>query len=96
MKFWEKIKCLYHDVWPSCLEASRGQSEQFEHRLSSGKRLGLWFHLLLCKWCRRYGRQISFLRLAANNHTEALTEASPKKLSAAARERINQRLSEER
>ena len=59
-----------------------------DHPLSPAKRLGLWLHLLICKWCRRYGKQIRFLREAAHEHREELTEAAPQQLSAGARERI--------
>jgi RNase P protein component len=51
-------------------------------------------HLVLCKWCRRYGKQIRFLRAAAREHHEALAGASSRKLDAAARERIKRRLRE--
>jgi hypothetical protein len=29
-------------------------------------------HLLVCGWCRRYGKQIRFLREAAHAHEEEL------------------------
>jgi hypothetical protein len=52
----------------------------------------MWLHLLVCKWCRRYGKQVRFLRDAAHNHPEDLTGAVPQTLSGEARERIKQRL----
>lgn len=63
-----------------------------DHPLPLLKRLGLWLHLLICKWCRRYGKQIRFLREAAHDHHEELTEATAQKLSNDARERIKRRL----
>ena len=77
---------------PSCREASRLQSEALDKELSFPRRLGLALHLMVCKWCRRYGRQVRFLRDAAHEHPENLSEAVPQKLSAEARERIKQRL----
>jgi hypothetical protein len=47
---------------------------------------------MICKWCRRYGKQVRFLRHAAHEHPESLSDATPQKLSAEARERIKQRL----
>jgi len=58
------------------------------------RRFGLRFHLLLCKWCRRYGKQITFLRNAAHEHPDEMAEPVPQKLSDEARERIKQRLGE--
>jgi predicted AAA+ superfamily ATPase len=77
---------------PSCRDASRLQSEALDKKLSLSKRFGLSLHLMICKWCRRYGKQIRFLRDAAHEHPENLSEAVPQKLSSEARERIKQRL----
>jgi hypothetical protein len=80
---------------PNCRQASRLQSEALDHKLPIFKRTGLWIHLLLCKWCRRYGKQIRFLRDAAHEHPDELVEGARQKLSDASRERIKQRLSSE-
>ena len=56
------------------------------------RKFGLQFHLLLCKWCRRYGQQIRFLRRAAHDHPDQLQEAAPQNLSPEARERIKHSL----
>ena len=77
---------------PSCRQASRLQSEALDHRLPLLQRIGLRIHLLLCKWCRRYGKQIRFLRDAAHEHPDELLESARQKLSDAARERMKQRL----
>jgi hypothetical protein len=92
MKFWDKLKSGGIALLLDCREASRAQSEQLDHPLPRGKRVGLWLHLLICQWCRRYGSQIRFLRHAANEHHEDLTEAAPHGLSNEARDRIKQRL----
>jgi hypothetical protein len=47
---------------------------------------------MLCKWCRRYGIQIGFLRTAAREHGEEEHALPPRTLSPEARERIKQRL----
>jgi len=77
---------------PSCREASRLQSEALDHKLATHQRVGLRIHLLLCKWCRRYGKQIRFLRDAAHDHSDELARPVPHKLSDSARERMKQRL----
>jgi hypothetical protein len=77
---------------PSCRQASRLQSETLERKLSASQRLGLRIHLLVCKWCRRYGAQVRFLHEAAHKHPEEVLEPASQKLPDAARERIRQRL----
>ena len=80
------------DLSPSCKAATRLQSEALDRKLPLRQRFGLRVHLLLCKWCRRYGKQIAFLRNAAHEHPDELAEPVPQKLSNEARERIKRRL----
>ena len=80
------------DLSPGCKTATRLQSEALDRKLPLRQRFGLRVHLLLCKWCRRYGKQITFLRNAAREHPDEMAEPVPQKLSAQARERIKQRL----
>ena len=78
---------------PSCKQASRLQSESLDRPLTFFERLGLRLHLLLCKWCRRYGKQLKFLRSAAHQCED---HQPGQKLSPEARERIKQRLHSEK
>lgn len=77
---------------PDCSKASRLQSEALDRKLPILQRIGLRIHLALCKWCRRYGKQIRFLREAAHEHPDALVEPDRHKLPDDARERLKQRL----
>ena len=77
---------------PNCRQASRLQSEALDHKLPILRRVGLRIHLVFCKWCRRYGKQIRFLRDAAHEHPDELPEPDRRKLPDDARERIKQRL----
>ena len=86
------VKAGYCALSPTCRDASRLQSEALETKLCFSKRIGLSLHLMICRWCRRYGKQIRFLRQAAHEHPDNLSGAVPQKLSAEARERIKQRL----
>ena len=83
------------DLSPSCKEASRLQSQALDYPLRLRKSIGLRIHLLLCKWCRRYGKQIGFLRSVAHQHEEHEPCLPPQSLRPAARERIKRRLLEE-
>ena len=76
---------------PDCKHAVRLQSEALDHPLNWRERLGLRFHLWLCKWCRRYGRQIKFLRAAARCNEPGL-DAQAQALSPEASERIKRKL----
>ena len=80
------------DFSPGCKTATRLQSEALDHKLPLRRRFGLRVHLLLCKWCRRYGEQATFLRHAAHEHPDEMTELVPQKLSDEARDRIKQKL----
>ena len=83
------------DLSPSCRAATRLQSLAIDRKLTLRQRCGLRVHLLLCKWCRRYGAQIRFLRDAAHEHPGELAEPVPQTLSADARERIKKKLRDE-
>jgi hypothetical protein len=82
-------------ISPNCREASRLQSELLDHPLAPLQRFGLRAHLLLCKWCRRYGKQIRFLRRAAHEHPDQVAEAGSSTLSPEARERLRRALRDE-
>ena len=86
------LAAKFGELSPTCREAARLQSEALDHSLGLRQRIGLRIHLLLCKWCRRYGRQIAFLRSAAHECPDKVAEPVPQKLSAEARDRIKQKL----
>ena len=76
------------DLSPRCREVARLQSDALDHRLPWRKRVGLRIHLLLCKWCRRYGKQIAFLRSVARRSKEEDSCLPRQGLPSEARERI--------
>ncbi len=90
MSFWNNIKLRCAQAFPSCREAAHAQSDALEHPLPARRRFGLFLHLLICKWCRRYGEQIHFLHEAAQKRPDEL--CAPAKLSEEARERIKREL----
>jgi hypothetical protein len=81
------------ELSPNCREAARLQSEALDHPLGLGQRVGLRLHLVLCKWCRRYGTQLRFLRSAAQRGIDH--EHTSQSLPPGARERIKRRLRDE-
>jgi hypothetical protein len=79
---------------PSCKKAACLQSCALDRNLTLVERFGLRCHLVLCKWCRRYGRQIKFLGSAAREHAQDHQHAEAG-LSLEARDRIKRRLRSE-
>ncbi len=75
-------------LWPSCRQISRLQSAATPQPLSLGQRIGLKFHLLVCGWCRRYGKQVGFLRAVAHGRDDDETASAPPALSPNARDRM--------
>jgi hypothetical protein len=53
------------------------------------QRLGLTLHLLVCSWCRRFGRKVRFLQNAA---VEGVDEGERQALSSETRERMKKSL----
>jgi uncharacterized membrane protein len=80
------------ELSPSCKTAARLQSEALDHKLTWRQQLGLSIHLVLCKWCSRYGKQIAFVHNAVHLHPDQVTTAVSQKLSSEARERIRKQL----
>jgi len=79
----------------TCKDASRLISEGCERPLSSGERWSLRLHLWICDNCRRFERQLYFLRSVFNGLAARVAEddAGPD-LSPAARERIRNALAQ--
>ena len=65
---------LLETLLPTCRQVSRLQSDLLDQPLSLPRRFGLRLHLLVCKWCRRYGKQIRFLHEAAHEHADELAK----------------------
>ncbi|MFZ0827631.1 MAG: zf-HC2 domain-containing protein [Verrucomicrobiia bacterium] len=96
MKAFESLKTRWL-VWvwkhtPNCAEMSRLASRSFEQPLSLRTRLKMRLHFLICAWCHRYARQLTFLREAAARFDEHAGVRPGPGLSAEARLRLIQRL----
>jgi hypothetical protein len=49
----------------SCKDVTRLISESMDHSLPLGKRIGVRVHLLICRFCERYKRQLLLVRETA-------------------------------
>lgn len=75
----------------SCRDVTQLISESMDRSLPLGKRIGMRVHLLMCKFCARYERQLLLIRETMGRlvSTEEKHEAqSGETLSEEARERI--------
>jgi len=92
MKFLESLKTRWV-VWvwnhtPNCAEMSKLASQALDRELPLGLRLEMQLHHLVCCWCRRYAKQLQFLRKAAPRLNARFGELPSRGLSAGARRRI--------
>ncbi|TSA15302.1 MAG: zf-HC2 domain-containing protein [Betaproteobacteria bacterium] len=58
----------------SCEQAARLSSMAMEQPLTSSERMLLSLHLMMCKGCGNFNRQIEFLRRAARKVPEVLEQ----------------------
>src|SRR5436853_4591767 len=85
-------------VWnhtPNCAEISRLESRSFETSLPIQTRIRMCLHYLICVWCKRYARHLTYLHAIAprlNEHAENFTSRG---LSVEAKHRIVQSLQNE-
>jgi hypothetical protein len=73
-----------------CEDASALASRELDEPLSRLERAALRCHLMLCRSCRRYRRQIGLIRQVVRRRDQLLVEGDPNEgiLSAEARDRI--------
>ncbi len=80
----------------NCREASRLASERLDRKLSVRERLAFRFHLMMCRTCTRYARQLRFVTTAvAAQQSREPGSTRDDGLPEAARARIAARLREE-
>jgi len=96
MKIFEALKTRWI-VWvwkhtPNCAEMSRLASRSLEQPPSLRTRLKMGLHYLICVWCKRYIKQLTFLHEAMPHFDEHADILPIRSLSAEARQRIIQRL----
>jgi hypothetical protein len=80
------------DLAPSCRDATRLHSRALDESLPLRIRIGLKCHLLLCFSCRRYARQLSFIRQALRRDGDRLAEWPPTTLPPTIRNHLKELL----
>jgi hypothetical protein len=78
----------------SCREVTQLVSESLDRELPLRQRISTKLHLMMCKLCSRYKKQLAGLREAVRLHAmrEEEMDIYPASLSSEARERIKQAL----
>jgi hypothetical protein len=82
----QKIARFFNKISPDCRTASLLQSQKLDDSTSSTELIGLRLHLLLCSTCRRYRKQLDFIRETAKQANQALTTNS--EMSSSSREKL--------
>jgi len=77
----------------NCREVARLASEALDRKLTLKERIGLRFHLMMCKLCTRYVRQLKFVHQAICDGIDVNhVKGSGARLSEIARARIRNQL----
>ncbi len=79
-------------LMPNCREMSRLTSRSMDVPPRLSQRAGMLLHLALCATCRRYQRQLLWLRRVAGMSSNPPAEVPVKRLAPEARERLLRRL----
>ena len=99
--FWNLQRRKSNAMNINCKESSVRSSELRDQELSGIRKLELWYHLMICRFCRIYNKQIKSLgrisRLIGETScgltdTASAAAASHVKLSESARTRIKKNL----
>lgn len=77
----------------SCKEVSKLVSQAQDRSLTLGERLSVRMHLLMCRMCRRYQKQLAFLTQAGRRFSH-LSHAGAFTLTEKAKARMKQKLEE--
>jgi len=76
----------------SCESMTGLSSRACDEELPLGTRIRRRIHLCICTWCRRYEKQLRFLRRHARHYAEHSPSDDSGELPADARERIRARI----
>jgi len=60
-----------------CSEISRLVSDSMDRKLSFYQRLGIRIHLMMCRYCARYRKQLFFLRKTIRFHSAMAVDEKP-------------------
>ena len=80
----------------NCRQIARLVSESMDRKLSPGRRLGVRFHLLMCRHCARYKKQLHLMRRLIRGHASAGAKYSSTAMDDQAKERLRRLINKKR
>jgi hypothetical protein len=72
----------------NCRQIARLVSESMDRELSPGRRLGVRFHLLMCRHCARYRKQLHLMRRLLRSRASTDAEYYTAAMNEQAKERL--------
>lgn len=75
----------------NCRDISRLVSDSMDRNLSLKHRLGIRFHIMMCRYCARYAKQLVRMRQEIRKHT-SVKKTPRRTLSDEQKRRIQQKL----
>jgi hypothetical protein len=79
-------------VMPSCRDISQLISAGMDQNLPVRKRLSIRLHVSMCKFCRRYEKQLHLLHESVGHYADPEANVVEKSLSPAAKEKLRKAL----
>ncbi len=95
-KFQSRMDRLMFRVIPSCRRAMELQSRSMDERLPVRQRVALAMHCALCRFCRRYGRQLRWIRKKLREFSSSAEGDQWTPMESGMRERLRRRIREEK
>lgn len=81
-------------VMPSCRDISQLISAGMDRNLPLRKRLSIRLHVSMCRFCRRYGKQLHLLHEGVGHYADPDANVVEKSLSPAAKEKLEKALAD--
>lgn len=79
----------------NCKQASELVSRSLDQPLPWSKRIQLKFHLLICKFCMRFFKQMHGMKIAATQLQQSIESDDSIKLSDSAKQKIQDQLKDQ-
>lgn len=90
-----RMMVMMNKIMPTCQEVSHLTSLALDEKLTFRQKLGVRFHMMFCKWCRLFAKQMVQLKTTIRIKSLAIENDLEKpdfKLSAAFKNRLKKSL----
>lgn len=87
-----RLMIAFSKLTPDCPAIAQLASAGLDRRLTVVERIRIRMHFLICRWCRRYTRQLRFMRSAARRMADEGANPSAHALPPEVRARFKERL----